>query len=282
MSQFKKFKEIKEEYKKACPKEITIFVNRYQGNELIPNPKLIYHFLFSENKITRSQDLDIRVKNTEELYRIILQEFFSEKKLVAVGYDKRRVNISYKGINLENSLEQRLNIYFSPSTLFAYKNLKYNLLQKKQQDFFAYASQLLEENQVNRFVIRPTIGSKSHLIYILDNYQDSPSLSVEKQLGYYYQKEKVGIERIDLDTIFNLISYFIKLHIHENLDYSYRVDGKYQTQALIIKARDNKRIEIMGETLIDKIEQSGIIDNLAALKECEELIEQSVLLLKKQ
>ena len=135
---------------------------------------------------------------------------------------------------------------------------------------------------VNRLVIRPTFDNSSRLIYILDNFEYSPNMSKIKQLGYYYRKENDWVDQTDVESIIQIICLFIKKHLNENIQYTYHLDSRYQTQSLIIFTDAKKSIEIKGETLIDKIEKFGIIDNLAAIRDYPNLLEQSALLLKKQ
>ncbi len=108
---------IREEIIKRIPKEISVFIslriNTIKSNE--GELYCYYRFLLSEEGTKRAELLPKKdFKTARDLFKQVLNDFFTDKQLVSSKDEIRRISYSadaYLGICLQNEDNEKLNIY---------------------------------------------------------------------------------------------------------------------------------------------------------------------------
>ncbi len=238
-------------------KDMTILV----GN----NSKTYRFFITINGKLEEAPIKKVENQSVVDIYKKVLNNFFYEcseektkrKRLTYVGYNTfkpNRKSEEYLGIKLQNSKEEKLNIYFTSKSLEAFDNLDRWIQQIKVSDFNDYANEYIEKNSVRRMTIRPAIDDKSSIVYIFDN-EEYNSLRIQRQLGYYYRKSGHVIDELDVANICNIIRKFINHNLENHPRYEYN-------DILRIKCDKKIHLEIKDGDLIDQLEKKRILDDL--------------------
>ena len=265
MEKFQKLSIVLDQFIHMYPNDIKVFMDLHVGNTLLPDDILYCKFLCS--KVGKPREVRLLKKsfpNSMTLYEKIKDDFLDDKQLTSLGYDIYTVGHGndYMGLQMINSAEQRLSVYFSEKVLPFYEKEYDFFQQQKQHDFFEYAANPIKGGVVDKMTIRSAIDDRSGVVYVFDNYQYCSSYHKSKQLGYYYRKSQNQIDEGDLMTILELIRLFINSNLADNPHYEYKLNHKYQTMVLRIVCDSGKFIEITDSDLIDKIEKAAIIDDL--------------------
>lgn len=243
-------------------KEMTILVGKHAGSEIDPKDTFYYRFYEGVNgKLEKSSIKKKNKQSTTDLYENILSNFLTdeeqEKFLTYVGYNTIRPNQSkeqYLGLTLQNSKEEKLNIYFTTKSLRAFDDLEELMQLIKKRDFCNYASNYIDQNSVRKMTIRPSIDDRSSIVYIFDN-EEYNSLRIQRQLGYYYRKSGHVIDELDVANICNIIRKFINHNLENHPRYEYN-------DILRIKCDKKIQLEIKDGDLIDQLEKKRILDDL--------------------
>lgn len=263
--EFKKLSVVLDQFMHMYPRDISIYIGECIG--FCDKKYLNCRFIFSEDGFIRDKHiLKKDFQNTLCLYNDIQKEFLTNKTLISLGYESLKISRQYMGIKLQNSQEERLNIYFCEELKSIYQDTINYYKQIKQKDFLEYASNPIKKHVVKKMIIRQAVDNRSGIIYIFNNEEYSSSLLKEKQLGYYYRKKDGIIDKDDLASILYLIRYFINCNLDRKPNYEYRLDCNYKTSALYIKCDSGEKIEIVDNDLIDIIEKTGLIDDLWRVK----------------
>lgn len=229
---------------------------------LIGNNSKTYRFLYKiDGKLEDAFIEKKEEQSTIDIYENILSHFLADEKnekfLTFVGYNTIRPNQSkeeYLGLTLQNSKEEKLNIYFTSKSLEAFNDLEELMQLIKKRDFCNYASNYIDQNGVRKMTIRPSIDDRSSIVYIFDN-EEYNSLRIQRQLGYYYRKSGHVIDELDVENICNIIRKFINHNLENHPRYEYND---------ILRIKCNKKIylEIKDGDLIDQLEKKRIINDL--------------------
>lgn len=238
---------------------MTILVGKRPGNKLITTDTFYYRFYEVENGKLEKAFIDRKWnQSTIDIYEAILSDFMvdnkKEKLLTYIGYNTFKPDREeYLGIKLQNSEEEKLNIYFTSKALKAFENLEHLIQFIKMRDFYEYAMNSMEKEEVEKLVIHPSLD-RSSITYIRDN-EEYNSLRIQKQLGYYYRKNDHTIDEIELWNICNIIRQFINLNLENHPSYEY-------SDILRIKCDDKICLELRDDDLIDQLEKMRILDDL--------------------
>lgn len=206
-------------------KEMTILVGKHSKNKIIATDTFYYRFYEVVNGKLEKNALDLkRNQSTMDIYEAILSEFLvdneKEKLLTYMGYSIFKLGKKeYLGIKMQNSEKEKLNIYFTYNALDALKQLVKLIEILKYRDFYEYAINSMEKEEVEKIVICPSFD-RSSINYILDN-KEYNSLRIQKQLGYYYRKNDYTIDEVDLWNICNIIRIFINFNLENHPRYEY-------------------------------------------------------------
>ena len=263
MNQFQNLSVAVEQFIHMYPCDINIYIGVCRGNTLFSEDSICCRFQFSnEGSLRRLKAFKKDFPNTFILNQRIQREFLEAKQLISLGDQSKKLSQQYQGIRLQNDQEERLNLYFSEHVLLEYEETLRFYQQRKQQDFLSYALNPIEKHMVKRMTVRPSMASKSNVIYIRDNYQYASSLWKEQQFGYYYQEKEQKVDSEDLLLILELIRSFINCNLNRNPHYEYKMDSRGNTLSLHIQCDSGEIIEIIGDSLIHSLEKAAIIDDL--------------------
>lgn len=229
---------------------------------LIGNNSKTYRFLYKiDGKLEDAFIEKKEEQSTIDIYENILSHFLADEKnekfLTFVGYNTIRPNQSkeeYLGLTLQNSKEEKLNIYFTAKSLEAFNDLEELMQLIKKRDFCNYASNYIDQNGVRKMTIRPSIDDRSSIVYIFDN-EEYNSLRIQRQLGYYYRKSGHVIDELDVENICNIIRKFINHNLENHPRYEYN-------DILRIKCDKKILLEIRDGDLIDQLEKKRVLNDL--------------------
>lgn len=250
-------------------KEITILVGKHKGNDLIPKDTLYYRFFVNiDGNFLPYTTKRKKKQPTKEIYEEILKSFLMNEQLISIKYDTFCISKRGEeclGLELQNTKEEKLNVYFTSNALSAFAEFENFIENRKTQDFYEYAKHPIEKNMVERLTFRPTLEERSSILYILNNLRYD-YFQIRKQLGYYYRKNNRNIDESDLNIIYSIIRYFINFHLERHPYYEYKKSLKTNTYNLIIHCGEKSFIEIIDPDLIQKVESARIIDDLWLVK----------------
>lgn len=257
MSQFYTLKEVRNEIVRSQFGKVSVFSSIHPGNKLFKDLIPYYKFQVSKTNLRKETLLKKDFPNTSSIYKMIKEDFIKGKKIISIEHKRKKLEIEYEGIQLENNKGENLEIYFSKMAMQEYQKEKEKFTKIRMYDFYRYARKAIKKDIVDTMTIRPSFIKRSQVLYILNNLETS-SLLKEKYLGYHYEKGNP----LDYFIISDLIRYFINSHIEENPKYIYNEDAQYQTVSLKICFESGKVIEIIGNDLIDFLEKNRLIDDL--------------------
>lgn len=250
---------------RVYPQTINIYATIPKRNQLFDDNPIYYRFSFSKEGEVRKEKLYKKeIPNTSVLVEKIKSNFLENKQLISLGYHYLCDNQIYNGIKLVNTLEERLNIYFPLNETSLFNKNRDFFIEKKKVDFISYATKPIEKNVVDFIKIRPRSEHKSNILYTFNNYELS-SYKKKKILEYYYSVND-DFNKNDFEIIMKIIYEYINNYLEEHPIYHYNLDRNYQTISLEIKFDSGKKIEIMGNELIDYLEKNCLIDNLYKLQ----------------
>lgn len=242
------------------PKEMTILVGKHSGNKLIATDTFYYSFYEVIDGNLKKVEINKKWnQSTMDIYEMILIHFFvnnqKEKFLTYVGYNTFKPNREeYLGLRLQNSEEEKLNIYFTTKALEAFEQFVKLIEMMKCRDFYEYAAHIISKKDVEKVVIRPSFEVKSSIAYIEDN-EEYNFLRIQKQLEYYYRKSGNIIDAIDLENICKIIREFINFNLENHPRYEY-------SNILRIKCDKKITLEVKDVDLIHQLEKMRILDDL--------------------
>lgn len=234
-------------------KEMTILINKYADTFWCR------FFDVVNGKLVKASIEQKWYQSTIDIYENILTNFFigikKEKFLTYIGYTTLKPNDEeYLGIKIQNSEEEKLNIYFTSKILSEFVKLDRLMQIMKMSDFYHYATRYIEKEPIEKIAIRPSADDRSSITYISDN-KEYNSLRIKRQLGYYYRKNNSNIDEVDVWNICNIIRHFINSNIKSHPRYEYN-------ETLKIICNPNVFLEIEDSDLIDQLEKKRILDDL--------------------